>query len=173
HQTSPFESMADAKSAIRWVRSHFSELHVDPNRIAAGGGSSGGHLAVSAAVFDGFDEPGENTGVSSRPNALVVFNPAVDTTRRDQFQGRGFEASPVDHLRRGLPPTLILHGRSDTTVPFGDVDRFCRESKALGNVCQLVGYEDANHGFFNPQIAEGKWFRATLLEADRFLTKIG
>src|SRR3989442_543708 len=48
HATSPFEAIADAKSAIRWVRSHAKALHIDPSRIAAGGGSSGGHIALSA-----------------------------------------------------------------------------------------------------------------------------
>jgi acetyl esterase/lipase len=52
YKTSPFEAMADAKSAIRWVRSRASDLGIDPDRIAAGGGSAGGHLALSAAVFE-------------------------------------------------------------------------------------------------------------------------
>ena len=176
HRTSPFEAMADAKSAVRWVRAHAAQLAIDPNRIAAAGGSSGGHVALSAAVFDTFDEVGEDNAVSSKPNVLVLFNPAVDTTPADltqQFGGRGREGSPAHHLHAGLPPTLILHGKSDTTVPYAEVDRFCAEAKTLGNQCQLVGYEGGTHGFFNPQNAGGKWYRETLLEADRFLTKIG
>jgi alpha/beta hydrolase fold/WD40-like Beta Propeller Repeat len=42
HATTPFEAMADAKSAIRWVRAHAAKLAVDPTRIVASGGSSGG-----------------------------------------------------------------------------------------------------------------------------------
>jgi acetyl esterase len=176
HGTYPFQAMADAKSALRWVRAHSAQLGIDPNRIAAAGGSSGGHIALSAAVFDTFDEVGEDETVSSRPNALVLFNPVVDTTPvqlREGFGDRGREASPLHHVGADLPPTLILHGKSDTTVPYADVDRFCAEAKARGNHCQLVGYEAATHGFFNPQNADGKWYRETLLEADRFLTKIG
>jgi acetyl esterase/lipase len=176
HHTSPFEAMADAKSALRWVRAHAAQLAVDANRIAAAGGSAGGHIALSAAVFESFDEVDEDKAVSSKPNLLVLFNPAVDTTHADLtqlFGGRGREGSPVHHLRAGLPPTLILHGKSDTTVPYAEVDRYCAEAKGLGNQCQLVGYEGATHGFFNPQNAGGKWYRETLLEADRFLTKIG
>jgi len=176
HKTSPFESIADAKSAIRWVRSHAVELGVDPNRIAAGGGSSGGHIALSSAVFVSFDETKENRKTSSKPNALVLFNPAVDTTyerMRERFGDRGREASPIHHIARGLPPTVIFHGKADTTVPFADVERFCAEAKARGNRCQLFGYEGATHGFFNPQNEQLKWYRETLLEADRFLTRIG
>jgi acetyl esterase/lipase len=173
HGTTPFEAMADARSAIRWVRSHAAQLGVDPNRVVAAGGSSGGHLAVSAAVFDTFDEPGEDTTTSGKPNALVLFNPAVDTSRGGQLFGdRGRDASPLHHVRAGLPPTLILHGKADTTVPYADVERYCAEASALGNQCRLVGYDGATHGFFNPGRGE-KWFRETLLEADRFLTTLG
>ena len=177
HGTSPFEAMADAKSAVRWVRAHSAELAVDSNRIAAAGGSAGGHIALSAAVFDAFDEAGEDKMVSSKPTALVLFNPAVDTTHAppgvSRFGDRGHDGSPFHHLGPGLPPTLILHGKSDAIVPYADVDRFCTEARLRGNQCQLVGYEGATHGFFNPQNADGKWYRETLLEADRFLTAIG
>ena len=173
HGTSPFEAIADAKSALRWVRAHSAELGVDPNRIAAGGGSSGGHLALSAAVFNTLDEAGEDTSVSATPNALVLFNPAVDTTRARPFGDRAREGSPLHHVRAGLPPMLILHGKADTTVPYSDVDRFCSEATALGNQCRLVGYDGATHGFFNPRRGDDKWYRETLLEADRFLTSLG
>jgi len=174
HGTSPFEAMADAKSAIRWVRARSAELGVDRERVAAAGGSSGGHIALSSAVFDMFDEGGEDKTVSSKPNALVLFSPAVDTTHitpglKERFGDRGRDGSPFHHLGPGLPPTLILHGKSDTTVPYADVDRFCTEARMRGNQCQLVGYEGATHGFF----FEGKWYRETLLETDRFLTAIG
>jgi acetyl esterase/lipase len=177
HQTSPFEAVADAKSAIRWVRGHAVELGIDASRIVASGGSSGGHLALSAAMFDGFDEPGDDTKVSSKPDALVLFNPAVDTSATtppllvQRFASRGRELSPLHHLRRGLPPTLILHGRADTTVPYVDVERFCSQSRALGNRCELIGYDGAPHGFFNPGRG-GTWHTDTLQEMDAFLTRL-
>jgi acetyl esterase/lipase len=117
HKTTPFESMADARSAMRWVRSRPNELGIDPDRIAAGGGSSGGHLALSTAVFGGVDEPGGARGISARPDALVLFNPPVDTSTIAQFGDRGKEASPLHHLDRNLPPTIIFHGKEDKTIP--------------------------------------------------------
>ena len=179
HQSTAFQSMADAKSAIRWVRGHAKELGVDVNRIAAAGGSSGGHIALSTAVFDTFDEASEDQSVSSKPNALVLFNPGVDTTDtpthktsddlKARFGSRAREGSPIHHLKAGLPPTLILHGRNDRTVAYADVERFCGESERLGNRCQLVGYEGAGHAFFNQE----KWYWETLHEADGFLTRLG
>ena len=49
----PLICIADAKSAIRWVRGHATELNIDENRIAAGGGSAGGYLAASTALLKG------------------------------------------------------------------------------------------------------------------------
>lgn len=170
HKTSPFDAMADAQSAIRWVRSRAEELGIDPNRIAASGGSSGGHIALSAAVFGDVDE----TGISAKPNALVLFNPPVDTsTLTERFGDQAKEGSPLHHIGRNLPPTLILHGRADTRVPYAEVERFCVETRKLGNQCELLGYDGAPHGFFNPGRDGGRWYRETLFEVDRFLTAMG
>src|SRR6185369_7227454 len=105
------EQMADAKSAIRWVRGHAKELGVDPKRIAVSGASSGGHLALSAAAFDSFDEPSENKSISSKPNLLVLFYPCVDQTAEVERQGsapalgdHGQDVSPLYHVKKGLPP---------------------------------------------------------------------
>jgi len=176
HQTTPFEAMADAKSAIRWARAHASDLGIDPGRVAAGGGSAGGHVALSAAVFDRFDDPNEDQSTSSKPNLLVLFNPVVDATtpaRNGHFNGRGREGSPLHHEFHSLPPTLILHGKDDKSVPYADVERFCNDARARGLPCELIGYDGAGHGFFNPSVEEGKWYRETVSAMDAFLTRFG
>ena len=61
------DCIRDAKSAIRYVRKNAARLGIDPNRIAAGGGSAGGHLAAAVSVIANLDEPGEDMKVSSRP----------------------------------------------------------------------------------------------------------
>ena len=53
----PFDCVSDGKSAIRWVRAHANELGIDANRIAAAGGSAGGHVAACTSFIDGFDDP--------------------------------------------------------------------------------------------------------------------
>jgi acetyl esterase/lipase len=42
HKTSPFECLSDAKSAIRFVRTHADSYQIDTAKIIASGGSAGG-----------------------------------------------------------------------------------------------------------------------------------
>ena len=74
---SPRICVEDAKSAIRWVREHAAQLQVDPNKIVGSGGSAGGYLAGAAALVPEWDDPTDDLSVSAKPNALVLFFPAI------------------------------------------------------------------------------------------------
>ena len=91
HKVTPVECVADAKSAIRWVRQHAKELGINPNQIVAAGGSAGGHIAACTGVLKGQDEANEDTSISSVPNAMILFNPCLLYTSpspRDKRQSR-------------------------------------------------------------------------------------
>jgi acetyl esterase/lipase/lysophospholipase L1-like esterase len=181
HKTSPFECVKDGKSAIRWVREHAGELGIDPDRVAASGGSAGGHVAASTALIENMDEEGEDREISSVPNALVLFNPVLDTTEKGygskKVKGRETEISPCHHIKNNLPPTIIFHGTGDTTVPFENAMRFTQLMQQAGNVCQLYPAEGKNHGFFNPSIFKktntDDYFNMSMYESDVFLNQLG
>ena len=159
HKTSPYECVKDGKSAIRWVREHAAQWGVDPERIVSSGGSAGGHVAACTGVIQGFEEEGENGEISSVPNAMVLFNPVIDTTAKgygaQRFQkGKETELSPCHHVSKGIVPTIVFHGTADQTTPFENVERFTRLMKEAGNACVLVPFEGRRHGFFN-----GSFFR--------------
>lgn len=174
--------VSDAKSCIRWVRQNAARLGIDPERIVAAGGSAGGHLAAATATLPGFDQPGEDASVSAVPNALVLFNPVVMFAPFNGLVPKGFAQSvnpeklgcapeaisPIHHLHKGVPPTLILHGRADTTVPIDTIEAFVAEMKRLGNVCELAAYEGQPHGFFN-----AAKYEETVAAADAFLVSLG
>ena len=154
NQTTPFESVRDAKSAVRWIREHAAELGVDPERIVASGGSAGGHLAVCTALIEGEEDEGENLAISSVPDAVVAFNPVLDTTAKgfglkSVGEDRQFDISPCHQVRPGIPPTLVLHGTADRIVPFENAERFTRLMHEAGNRCDLDAYEGQDHAFFN------------------------
>jgi acetyl esterase/lipase len=176
HDVTPIECIADAKSAIRWVRAHAREFGINANRIAAGGGSAGGHLAATAATLQQFDEKNEDPKISSVPNALALFNPVLDTTNIPASYGFGDKAeaaSPLHHVRKGAPPAIVFHGTADTTVPISQAERFCEAMKKHGNRCELKSYEGRQHGFFNYGRGDGSDYRSTLQAMDEFLVSIG
>ena len=190
HQVKAAQCVADAKSAIRYVRAHAKELGVDPKRIAAGGGSAGGHLAGCTGTVPGLDEAGEvatKGAVSSVPDAMVLFNPALTLAPVDGNDFGGFGArigvekmgaeataiSPTHHVKAGVPPTIVFHGKADTTVPFATVEVFAAAMKKAGNRCEVAGFEGQQHGFFNFGRGDNAMFRETLAQADKFLASLG
>ncbi len=144
--------MEDAAAAVIWVRSHADELGVDPKRIAVSGGSSGGHLAVSTAVFPKSVRTKEGRLISSRPDLLVVFYPCLDLTSEfekssaEAFGDHGRDVSPLFHVAAGLPPTVLFQGTKDPLYPEGKA--YCAEARRKGDICRFVEVENASHGFF-------------------------
>ncbi|NHN21625.1 alpha/beta hydrolase, partial [Bacillus amyloliquefaciens] len=55
--------------------------------------------------------------------------------------------SPVAHIRKGMPPTLILQGDVDTVTPLAGARLFCERMRADGNRCELHVYEGYGHVF--------------------------
>lgn len=184
HGVKAVDCVKDAKSAIRWVREHAGELGIDPDKVIAGGGSAGGHLAACAGVLTEFDESTEDRNISSRPNALVLFNPAVsfsvpsDPVRKKQAEGLASRIgvaperlSPAHHVVKELPPTLILIGSDDFLIE-GNRE-FHEKMQAAGNRCELDLYDGRSHGFFNYGRGNNADFKATTASMDRFLTSLG
>lgn len=180
----PVQCVADARSAIRWVRANAAKLGVDPNRIAAGGGSAGGHVAACTAFISEFDDPNEDKNVSATPNALVLFNPALvlaplegfnrgkaefPKITEDRMGTKPENISPAHHVTKNGPPAIIFHGRADTTVPYITAEAFTAKMKAAGNQCDLVGFDNQPHGFFNREPFRTQCLRAT----DQFLVSLG
>ncbi|MDZ8119990.1 alpha/beta hydrolase [Pontiella agarivorans] len=175
HSTDPRACVMDAKSAMRWVRQRAKNLGIDPNRIAAGGGSAGGHLAAATATLSWFDEPGEDSSVSCVPNALVLFNPVYDNSENgyghDRVSKYWKEFSPLHKLKPGMPPTIVFLGTNDNLIPVETAEKFQKIMKDNGDRSELVLYKDMPHGFFNPD-KENNRYKETLAETDAFLVSL-
>ena len=164
---------ADAKSAMRYVRAHAVELGVDPARIAAAGGSAGGHLAAFTGLVDGLDDPQDDLKVSCKPNALVLFNPVFNNGPgqwgHERVGDRFMEFSPAHRITKDAPPAIVFLGDQDKLIPVTVLRDFEAGMKSAGVRCDAHVYPNAGHGFFN----RDPHFTETLIETDRFLASLG
>ncbi len=185
HRVKVPQCIEDAKSAIRWVRANANRLGIDPQRIAAAGGSAGGHLAAATGLVPGFDTA-DNASVSSVPNAMVLFNPVaalapfedVEThqqQRAERFKNRlGGDpeaVSPAHHVKPGAPPTIMFFGTADSLL--AGARWMQKRMQEEGNRCELLTWEGLGHSFFNKGRHGDKPFKETVRATDKFLVSLG
>jgi acetyl esterase/lipase len=180
----------DVRAAVRWVRAHAGEYHLDPQRFVLAGGSAGGQIASLAGVtghLDRFDPGAAGSKVSSAVQAIVNIDGLSDFTSESAraneddpnkkpsaaglwFGGRYAEkpelwreASPIQYVRPGMPPILFV----DSAVPRFSVgrDEMVEKMKQAGVASQTVLLPDTPHSFwlFDP------WLQPTVDATVAFL----
>jgi acetyl esterase/lipase len=173
--TTPFDALKDAKTAIRYVRENAKKFGVDPDRIVASGGSAGGHLAAAAALINKYNETSDNTTVSCRPNALVLFNPVIDNGPGGYGYDRVGDAykdfSPLHNIHKEAPPTIFFLGKKDKLIPVVTAEYYKMVMEKVGSRCSLHLYEGEEHGFFNYRNRE--LYDVTVKETEDFLRSLG
>lgn len=176
HKTLPDKAVEDAKSAIRWVRGHATELGIDPNKIIASGGSAGGHLAACTALVTAYDAESDNKSISAKPNAMVLFNPAMNISTLFKERVTGDSAmtlemaeaiTPNSFLSQDTPPAILFFGTADKLKAGGD--EYITKAKALGLRAEMYAAPGMPHGFFNKE----PWLQVTTRQMDVFLTSLG
>jgi acetyl esterase len=148
----------DVEAAVRWVKAHAAEYHVDPARLALVGESAGGHIVDMVAV---------RATPDTRVAAVVAFyapcDLVADSVRRgapskslqDLF-GLGtklddatvktlHDASPINFVNAGLPPFLLVHGTADKSVTYDQSLQWQAKLQALHVPCDLITIKDGPH----------------------------
>lgn len=175
HKTTPFESFEDAKHAIQWLRMHASEWNIDPNRIAAAGGSAGGQLAAATGIIKENDS--KKNSLSSKPNLLILHNPVIDNGPEGygpaEMKKRFKEISPLHNIDSTAPPTLFFLGNKDHLVPVKTAEDFKLRMEKVGRECELHFFEGVGHPiFYYAKTLTSNYF--SILEfSDKFLRKHG
>jgi acetyl esterase/lipase len=154
----------DVKAALRWMRASAGDLGIDPNKICISGNSAGGHLSLIAAGTPNvreFEGDGGNAGVATNVAAAVAFYAPAVMSAPDAplspsvigVMGEGATidalraATPMTHVSRDFPPTLLFHGNKDTTVPHASSLRMYEALDAAGAPVELHMYNGARHAF--------------------------
>jgi acetyl esterase/lipase len=178
HHTGPEKSIEDAKSALRWLRANAGSLGIDPRRIVAGGGSAGGTCAAFAAFNTTYEPGGEDRSISSTPDALVLYNPALgfpaDTTGYSEQQMERVKALGAFltawRVTPGGPPAILFFGTKDSLAERARV--FAQDMIAAGNRAEFYTAAGQDHGFFNDRPGN-PWHALVVRQTDLFLTSLG
>ncbi len=153
----------DVHTAIRWVKAHAKEFNIAPNRIALVGESAGGQIVAQAVV-----KADKDTQVVAVVPFYAPIDFILDMERRGGLSTsmRGYfgrkeaiadeatlqllkEASPINHIRAGLPPFLLVHGTGDMSVLYNWSPLFQSKLKVAGVQCDLITIPDGVHGMAN------------------------
>ena len=173
--TTPFESVKDAKSAIRFIRKNATKFNIDGTKLIASGGSAGGHLAAATALVEGYNDPADDMSIDCIPNALVLFNPVVDNGPGGYGYERIGEAykdfSPLHNIKKDAPSTILFLGTKDHLIPVVTAEYYKMVMEKVESRCDLKLYDGKGHGFFNYKDFES--YKSTVAAADQFLVSLG
>ncbi len=151
-------AITDVQNAVVYVRSHAAEYNIDPGKIALIGESAGGQLAAMAALRGHGDTAVRAVVALYTPSDLVrlVKNSNYIPARiRNSVNGTPWESlimagltqlSPIDNVRRDMPPFLFIHGTDDSLVPFEQSREMCERMKSAGASCEIYPVVGAGHG---------------------------
>jgi len=168
----PLECFADVKAAMRYLREHASELHINPDQIVSSGGSAGGHLAAALATLE--------ADKTYAPNAMILLYPAFNLVDGWLEGGAICTAAGIDpaafspalHVDADTPPTLILAGSNDTISTPPTNRAFIESMTQLNNSAEFIEYTGKGHQLFTRDKTD-PYFRATIYYMERFLKELG
>ena len=161
HDVTMFDCVKDAKSAIRFLKKNADVLNIDSSRIIASGGSSGGMIAACTEFIDHVNDDQDDLNFTSRPNALILYNPQLNIRRYEDI-------NPMKFVDANSAPTLIFHGTSDEIVSYTQAIDFKERMNAHNNRCDVKLYHDMPHSFFN--ITK---YNETLSDTHDFIRSLG
>jgi len=146
------DSVADIEAGVGWLAEHPA---IDPDRIAAMGGSYGGFMVLAALTeypdlwAAGIDIVGiadfttflENTGSWRRELREAEYGSLAED--RDFLES----ISPLNNVGRIEAPLFVLHGENDPRVPVGEARQVAQKAEETGVPVETLYFEDEGHGF--------------------------
>jgi acetyl esterase/lipase len=168
--TPPADCVADAKSAVRYLRSHAAELGIDPQKIAVGGESAGAHIAACAGTLPAYNDPKDDLSISCVPDALLLYYPFAMVT---PFGNRKDDMSPLHFVTPSTPPTLLVAGEMDGIAPAQRGIDWGNQMKGSANPFRLFIYRKAHHPSGNHDFTKPGIDNDMIRQTDIFLVSLG
>ncbi len=118
-ETDMLGMLADAKHAISWMKKRADHYGIDPTRIVAAGGSSGGQIALLLAYAN--DHPAlassDLEDVDTSVRAVVAYYPPVDLRAYEAFKINGpIQSAHIESAKKREILASVVGG-SPTDVP--------------------------------------------------------
>ena len=175
------DQLADVDSALTWVRDNATRYGGDPSRIVLLGRSAGAHLAMLSAFsnrpiairgvvsFYGPSDLVDSYRHPPRPDPLhirAVEEAFIGGTLDARYDGFA-AASPISHVDRAMPPTLIIQGARDHIVEARYSRALHDRLAATGTSVAYLEIPWAEHAF--DEVFNGPSSQLSLYYVERFL----
>jgi acetyl esterase/lipase len=142
----------DGAKAVRWARDHARQYGGDPSKLFIAGHSAGAYIAAMLALDD--EWLGRQDMSASRDVKGLIgisgpydFLPSKDEKITGIFSTTKTQAQsqPVSFAGGKNPPTLLLHGTSDTTVYPRNSTKLADKLRAAGSPVEIKLYPGVGH----------------------------
>ncbi|MBB5083185.1 alpha/beta hydrolase [Nonomuraea endophytica] len=164
------DAVGDVKCALGWVRTKAGQYGIATANVSIAGDSAGGQLALLAAYTVGDQRFRPSCAVPEAPvksvmgwyaptdlPALLNGNglPGLAASATTDFLGGDLDsqrarydlASAINHVRAGLPPTLLIQGDRDHMIPAPQAAALAGKLNAAGVPATAVTIPWAEHNF--------------------------
>lgn len=144
------DALNDLKAAVRYCRENAESLHIDSQKIIAGGFSAGAHLAASLGVY--YQEK------IYRPDYMMLCYPVITSDIRyshassiENVCGTDKKWSPQDvslelHVTKDFPSTFMWHTNADESVPAENSLLFADALRKAGVDLEYHLFSRGSHG---------------------------
>jgi alpha-L-fucosidase 2 len=168
------KAVKDVQQAVAHVKAHDVDYRIDAERLALLGESAGAQLACLAALKPGeggsvravvsFYGPSDLAGLFRNAPQLPdsIREKINDSPWANLLMGGLDGMSPVNFVRKDMPPLLLIHGTSDELVPFAQSQEMCSRVREAGASCDLYPVRGGGHGMHS-------WEGKNLTEYKKFM----
>lgn len=148
------DSVKDIGALLDWIA---KQPELDKSRVAVSGGSYGGYMTLASLVHygDRLKAGIDNVGIAN----FITFLEQTAAYRQDlrrveygderdpEMRKKLVEISPLTRAEEIKSALLVLHGKNDPRVPFGEAQQIAEKVRAAGRPVWTVYAENEGHGF--------------------------